>query len=95
MVLGCHPGDCHYIGGNYRTRRRMALLKMMLLQFGLHKDRFHLEWVSAAEGEKFAQVVNEFVDKVTKLGPSPFRKMKEDKQTAAAQDSAAKVAAAQ
>jgi F420-non-reducing hydrogenase iron-sulfur subunit len=95
MVLGCHPGDCHYIGGNYRTRRRMALLKMMLLQFGLNKDRFHLEWVSAAEGEKFAQVVNEFVDKVTKLGPSPFRKMKEEKQMAAAPDATARAAVAQ
>jgi len=77
MVLGCHPGDCHYIGGNYRTRRRMALLKVMLQQFGLHKDRFMLEWVSAAEGEKFATTVNEFVERVTALGPSPFRKMKE------------------
>jgi F420-non-reducing hydrogenase iron-sulfur subunit len=84
MVLGCHPGDCHYIGGNYRTRRRMALLKMMLQQFGLHKDRFHLEWVSAAEGEKFAQVVNSFVDRVIKLGPSPFRTMKEESKAAAA-----------
>ncbi len=73
MVLGCHPGDCHYIGGNYRTRRRMALLKTILQQFGLNKDRFRLEWVSAAEGEKFAQVVNEFVQRVTTLGPSPFR----------------------
>jgi len=80
MVLGCHPGDCHYIGGNYRTRRRMALLKMMLLQFGLNKDRFRLEWVSAAEGEKFAQVVNDFIERVTRLGPSPFREMKEEKQ---------------
>jgi F420-non-reducing hydrogenase iron-sulfur subunit len=62
----------------------MALLKMMLQQFGLHKDRFHLEWVSAAEGEKFAQVVNGFVERVTKLGPSPFRTMKEEKQAAAA-----------
>lgn len=73
MVLGCHPGDCHYIGGNYRTRRRMALLKTILRQFGLHKDRFRLEWVSAAEGEKFAQVVNEFVQRVAELGPSPYR----------------------
>jgi len=73
MVLGCHPGDCHYIGGNYRTRRRAALLKTILLQFGLHKDRFRLEWVSAAEGEKFALVVNEFVQRVTELGPSPYR----------------------
>jgi F420-non-reducing hydrogenase iron-sulfur subunit len=73
MVLGCHPGDCHYIGGNYRTRRRMALLRMMLQQFGLNKDRFRLEWVSAAEGEKFAHVVNEFIDRIIELGPSPYR----------------------
>ncbi len=82
MVAGCHPGDCHYIGGNYRTRRRMALLKMTIKQFGLNTDRFRLEWVSAAEGEKFAQVVNEFIDRIIELGPSPFRIRKE--QTAEA-----------
>ena len=82
MVLGCHPGDCHYIGGNYRTRRRMALLKIMLLQFGLHKDRFQLEWVSASEGEKFARVVNGFVEKITRLGPSPYRTRHEQGQRA-------------
>ena len=83
MVAGCHPGDCHYIGGNYRTRRRMALLKIMLKQFGLKKERFALEWVSAAEGEKFANVINRFVDKVTALGPSPYRKLKEKKKNPA------------
>ena len=80
MVAGCHPGDCHYIGGNYRTRRRMALLKVMLGQFGLNKDRFRLEWVSAAEGEKFASVVNEFIDRIIELGPSPYRKMREERE---------------
>jgi F420-non-reducing hydrogenase iron-sulfur subunit len=80
MVLGCHPGDCHYIGGNYRTRRRVALLKMMLKQFGMHKDRFRLEWVSASEGEKYAMVVNEFVKRVTALGPSPYRTRLEAKE---------------
>ncbi len=85
MVLGCHPGDCHYIGGNYRTRRRMALLRMMLQQFGLHRDRFRWEWVSASEGEKFARVVNEFVDRVSALGPSPYRTKKEEQRVAAAQ----------
>ena len=74
MVAGCHPGDCHYIGGNYRTRRRMALLKLLLKQFGLHADRLKLEWVSAAEGEKFARVINAFIQRVEKLGPSPYRK---------------------
>jgi F420-non-reducing hydrogenase iron-sulfur subunit len=83
-VLGCHPGDCHYIGGNYRTRRRMALLKIMLLQFGLQKDRFRLEWVSASEGEKFAKIVNDFVGRVTELGPSPFRTLAEKRKAAAA-----------
>jgi coenzyme F420-reducing hydrogenase delta subunit len=78
MVLGCHPGDCHYIGGNYRTRRRMALLKMMLGQFGLNKDRFHLDWVSAGEAEKFANTVNKFVNRIIELGPSPYRKMREE-----------------
>ena len=80
MVAGCHPGDCHYIGGNYRTRRRMALLKFMLTQFGLNKDRFRLEWISASEGEKFARVVNEFVDRIIELGPSPYRKMLQSEQ---------------
>ena len=51
----------------------MALLKIMLQQFGLQKDRFQLEWVSASEGEKFATVVNGFVERVTRLGPSPYR----------------------
>jgi coenzyme F420-reducing hydrogenase delta subunit len=84
MVAGCHPGDCHYIGGNFRTRRRMALLKVMLKQFGLNKDRFTLEWVSASEGEKFARVVNTFIDKVQKLGPSPYRLRKEEQKAAQA-----------
>ena len=91
MVLGCHPGDCHYIGGNYRTRRRMALLRMMLQQFGLNKDRFRLEWVSAAEGERYSQVVNEFIDRIIELGPSPYRTAREQaasKQTAGKQPQA-------
>lgn len=74
MVAGCHPGDCHYIGGNYRTRRRMALLKLLLNQFGLNPKRFKLEWVSAGEGQRFSQVVTEFVNQIKELGPSPYRK---------------------
>jgi len=94
LVLGCHPGDCHYIGGNYRTRRRMALLKIMLKQFGLHEDRFRLEWVSASEGEKFAKIVNDFVGRVTELGPSPFRTQAEQKKAKAAASAAAMPAGA-
>jgi F420-non-reducing hydrogenase iron-sulfur subunit len=93
MVLGCHPGDCHYIGGNYRTRRRMALLAAMLQQFGLHRDRFRLEWVSASEGEKYARVVNEFIDRVTRLGPSPYRRRREESAAPAGAAAAASAAA--
>ena len=77
LVAGCHPADCHYIGGNYRTRRRMALLRIMLKQFGLNRDRVQLEWISAGEGEKFAKTVNAFIDRITELGPSPFRVLRQ------------------
>jgi len=76
IVAGCHPGDCHYIGGNYRTRRRMALLRSLLTQFGLDPQRLELAWVSAGEAPKFAATVNDFIDKVIELGPSPYRKEK-------------------
>lgn len=76
IVAGCHPGDCHYIGGNYRTRRRIALLRSLLGQFGLDPQRLELAWVSAGEAEKFAATVNGFIEKIIKLGPSPYRKEK-------------------
>ncbi len=78
LVAGCHPGDCHYIGGNYRTRRRIALLRLMLQQFGLNPKRLGLEWISAGEGGKFQHTINEFIDQVAALGPSPYRQQKED-----------------
>ncbi|HDP96661.1 MAG TPA: hydrogenase iron-sulfur subunit, partial [Euryarchaeota archaeon] len=75
IVAGCHPADCHYIGGNYRTRRRIALLRMLLKQFGLNKDRLKLEWISAGEGEKFQQTVVEFVNSIKEMGPSPVTEL--------------------
>ncbi len=72
LVAGCHPADCHYIGGNYRTRRRIALLRMMLKQYGLNKDRLGLEWISAGEGQKFQETIKGFVDRIKELGPSPL-----------------------
>ena len=72
LVAGCHPADCHYIGGNYRTRRRIALLRMLLQQFGFDPDRLRLEWISAGEGEKFQKTMIEFTDTVQELGPSPI-----------------------
>ena len=77
IVAGCHPGDCHYIGGNYRTRRRIALLRSLLKQFGLNSERLELAWVSAGEAQNFADTVNNFIERIIKLGPSPYRKAKQ------------------
>jgi F420-non-reducing hydrogenase iron-sulfur subunit len=69
LVLGCHPGDCHYKEGNYKALRRMALLKKMLAQLGIEEERFMLEWVSASEGDRFASIVNNMTARLRKLGP--------------------------
>jgi len=69
LVLGCHPGDCHYAEGNYKSLRRMSLLKRLLPQLGIEGDRFQLDWVSASEGERFTHIVNEMTEKVRALGP--------------------------
>ena len=70
MVLGCHPGECHYSEGNYLTRRRAHVLKRLLDYIGIEPERFQLRWVSAAEGAKFSAVVKETTDKITALGPN-------------------------
>ncbi len=69
LVLGCHPGDCHYAEGNYKALRRMTLLKRALAQLGIEEDRFRLDWVSASEGDRFSHIVNEMTEKVRELGP--------------------------
>ena len=83
LVLGCHPGDCHYIEGNYKTMRRMPLLQKMLAQMGIEADRVKLYWVSASEGDRFAAAVNEITEKVRALGPLS-RKYLEEEQGAEA-----------
>ena len=70
LVSGCHPGDCHYLSGNYYARRRFAVLKRLLEYVGIEEGRVHFSWVSAGEGEKFATVVKEVTDAVRKLGPA-------------------------
>jgi len=89
MVAGCHPGDCHYISGNYRTRRRIAMLRSLLGQFGLKQERLGLAWISAGEAEKFATTMNEFIEKIVELGPSPYRTSIPDTQSAGAAKEAA------
>jgi F420-non-reducing hydrogenase iron-sulfur subunit len=69
LVCGCHPGDCHYSEGNYKTMRRLPLLKRLLAAYGIEPERVRLEWVSASEGQRFADVVNDMTAQVRALGP--------------------------
>ena len=64
MVLGCHIGDCHYSTGNHRTAKRMPVLKKLLEYTGIDPDRLNINWVSAAEGEKFTTVIKDFTEKI-------------------------------
>lgn len=72
MVGGCHIGDCHYDKGNYSTRRRTVILKSILETLGVDPRRFRLEWISASEGDKFAEVITEFTKELKELGPNPL-----------------------
>ena len=74
LVLGCHPGDCHYSEGNFYTRRRSLVLQKLLDCFGIAKERFQVQWVSAAEGAKFAETIREVVKQISELGPNPIGK---------------------
>ncbi|MEW6081001.1 MAG: hydrogenase iron-sulfur subunit [Bacillota bacterium] len=76
LVAGCHPGDCHYTSGNLFTRRRYSLVQRFLGYMGIEPERFRVEWISAAEGARFAQVVKEMTRDIQALGPN--RKMREE-----------------
>lgn len=73
LVLGCHIGDCHYLTGNHRTAKRIPLAQKVLEEVGIDARRVKLDWVSAAEGEKFQRVVTSFVEEIKQLGPNPMR----------------------
>ena len=73
LIAGCHPGDCHYQSGNYKTNRKIKLLKKLLKDMGIEPERVRFEYVSASEGQKFANVVTDFVDQLKKLGPSKIK----------------------
>lgn len=70
LVCGCHPGECHYLSGNYNARRKFALLKGLLEYVGLEEDRVQFSWVSAAEGARFAKVIAVATEKIKALGPA-------------------------
>lgn len=76
LVSGCHPGDCHYMKGNFFARRRLYLVQKLLNFIGVEKDRFRMSWVSAAEGAKFAQIVDDFERDIKVLGPQRRLKAK-------------------
>ena len=74
LIAGCHPGDCHYEKGNYYARRRFAVLKKVMETLGLESERLRLSWVSASEGQRFADVVTQFTQEMEKMGPNPVKK---------------------
>ncbi len=76
LVSGCHPGDCHYMKGNYFARRKIFMVKKLLEFIGLEEERFRMSWVSAAEGGKYAQVIEGFVEDLKHLGPQEKMKAK-------------------
>ncbi|MDH5634987.1 MAG: hydrogenase iron-sulfur subunit [Candidatus Bathyarchaeota archaeon] len=74
LVAGCHlPSDCHYLSGNFKASRRIALLRRVLQDLGLEAERLRLEWVSASEGDRFASIVRDMVEQIKKLGPNPIK----------------------
>jgi F420-non-reducing hydrogenase iron-sulfur subunit len=72
MVSHCHPGDCHYVAGNFKTIRKIPILKDMLKQFGVNPKRLKYTYVSASEGAELTEIVTEFVEELKELGPSPI-----------------------
>lgn len=78
LVSGCHPGDCHYLSGNYVARRKFAILNNLLEYLGIEKGRVHFAWVSAAEGKRFAELITEVTEEVRALGPAKELVKKQD-----------------
>ena len=75
LIGGCHPGDCHYQEGNYKARRRIAILEESLKTMGIDPNRVWLRWISASEGGRFAETITEFTNKLKALGPNPTREL--------------------
>ena len=75
LVLGCHPGDCHYKKGNYKAERRYNTLKKMLDEIGIEEDRVKLDWVGASEGDKFVKITKDMVERIKALGPIKHKAM--------------------
>jgi len=77
LICGCHPGDCHYHEGNYKCLRRYYFLQKYLTQMGFNTDRLRLEWISASEGKQFAELADDFTEKIRNLGPCKMKEIAE------------------
>ncbi len=75
LIGGCHPGDCHYQEGNYKARRRIAILEESVQAMGLDPRRIWLRWISASEGQRFAETITQFTNELKQLGPNPTKEM--------------------
>lgn len=75
-VAGCMEGDCHFLTGNYKARRKVEYVKKVLESLGIEPERIEMYNMSSAEGPRFAQVANEFTERIAELGPSPVAKAK-------------------
>ena len=73
FIGGCHPGDCHYLNGNLKARKRVAGVRTIIEQFGFESERLRLQWIGASEGPEFQRNMTDFVEAVKALGPSPVR----------------------
>jgi len=73
IVAGCHPGDCHYVVGNYKTLKRMYLVMELAKQLGIEEERIRVEWISSAEAKKFVTIMSEFIEKLKHLPPNPLK----------------------
>ena len=79
MILGCHPGDCHYLSGNIQAERKITLVQKLLSDEGIGEERLMLDWVSAGEGQRFAQLVSGFTERIAAVGPFPATPDTEEK----------------
>ena len=74
LICGCHPGDCHYVEGNYKTERKIPIIKKLISQFGINPKRVNLQWISASEGVELTELVKKYVEEIKELGPNPMKK---------------------
>lgn len=78
LICGCHPGDCHYQEGNYRCLRRFLFLQKYIQQMGIEPERLRLEWISASEGKQYAELINQYTQTITEMGPCHIKEALEE-----------------